>query len=150
MRAAGTGNKKRRNVAKNKPASAGFLLRVKLFEKGVDSTLNERIIISTVEMFLTSAPRQQGLEMKMELKFRILRIDGKCETKLINANGLESAKYVSDVLVPLCSKIRSNDPGVAKIKIDLPGYDEPYSWIGNATKDHMEAIAKSEKENMVW
>lgn len=86
----------------------------------------------------------------MELNFRILHIDGKHEIRTINAKGFEDAKYISDVLLPLCTKIRQNDPTVAKIKVDLPGYNNQYSWIGNASKEHMAAIAKSEKENVIW
>ncbi|MCE7915401.1 MAG: hypothetical protein DYH15_12175 [Nitrosomonas sp. PRO4] len=86
----------------------------------------------------------------MELNFKILHSDGKRETRTINAEGLEDAKYIADVLVPLCTKIRKNAPTVAQIKVDLPGYDSPYSWIGNASKEHMQAIAKSEKENAIW
>lgn len=72
------------------------------------------------------------------MKVKILRIDQSIETKEIELVGNDH--------IAACTRLRKNDQTIAAVKfISIPNY----TWIGNATKEHMAAIAKAE-QTKIW
>lgn len=86
----------------------------------------------------------------MELNIRILHTNGSIEKRTVTTADVNSVKYISDITVPLCTALRKADQSIASVKIYVPGYAQPIVWVGNYTKEHAEAIAKAERENVIW
>lgn len=86
----------------------------------------------------------------MKLNIRILHTNGSTEKRTVTTADISSVKYISDITVPLCTALRKSDPSIASVKIEVPGYTQPSVWVGNYTKEHAEAIATAERENVIW
>lgn len=72
------------------------------------------------------------------MKVKILRTNQSIETKEI--------ELVDNDHIAACTILRKNDPTIAAVKfISIPNY----TWIGNATKEHMTSIAKAE-QSRIW
>lgn len=80
----------------------------------------------------------------MKLNARILRIDGSVTAQVISVENLAEVKFVSDAIVPVCTKLREADQTIAQVRVEVPGYEKPYRWMGHYTAEHMAAVVARE------
>lgn len=80
----------------------------------------------------------------MEFTARILHTNGHVTTKTIYTPELFGARLTSDGLMPACTELRTMDPTVAAVRVDVPGFAD-YSWSGNFTQEHMAAVVARER-----
>lgn len=80
----------------------------------------------------------------MEFTARILHTNGHVTIKTICTSELSGARLTSDGLMPACAELRKIDPTVAAVRVAVPGFAD-YSWSGNYTQEHMEAVVARER-----
>lgn len=79
------------------------------------------------------------------MKVRILRTNGTVTSQDIpfswsNYPDAQMRHHDSNALCIIGSQLRREDPTIASVRLG------PYHWVGYATAEHMEAVAKLERE----
>ena len=84
------------------------------------------------------------------MRVRILHTDGTVGHRNINFlwsdhQDMKCGRSNSNALCIIGTDLRKADPTVAKVKSEYGN-----EWVGHATDEHMEIIAKLERDGVVW
>jgi hypothetical protein len=81
-----------------------------------------------------------------EFKARVLRSDGTVTPVTLSIqDGLAPGSELNNELGAACTRLRNADPAVASVRVEVPGFEKPYRWMGHYTAEHMAAVTAREQ-----
>lgn len=81
-----------------------------------------------------------------ELQARVLHTDGTVTPTTISVpDGVSPGSALNNELVSACTKLRNSDSTIASVRVVVPGFEKPYSWMGNYTAEHMASVTAREQ-----